>query len=474
MTIVNESGYKIFAIGTDVYSINRLFREDAKCAWYEGVHFLGGDEKSDFTGDLGDVGRNDVLHVWTAAALADLGKVSGNIVCDIVLEADIDLSGTSWTPIGQGMRSGSGLAEGGKSFSGTLDGNGKTVSNLTFSGAYGDDNAFGLIGVLNGGVVKDLTLANVSVNVTDGECVGAVAGLMINGATVSGVTVESGSVTAVRGNGGIVGRMTVSGTIENCNNHASITATSVTSGNVGGIVGAAYYTGIYADESQAMHITDCTNTGTVTAACMGAGGIVGLSSAYVSDCTNSGAVAGNGASIGGIVGEQQNYGAVTDCVNTANIVNTNTAAYGTGGIVGWIRYSGAVADYQTKAPIQVIGCSNSGTIDGGNDGGGIVGTLYDAGLVQNCLNEAERIQGETFAAGIVGNLQVWMSNDKPAEIPVPEGSSLERGALIVYNISTTTEDRITVNGACKDLFAYNNDSQVFFVGVNYTSTEDAE
>lgn len=67
-----------------------------------------------------------------------------------------------------------------------------------------------------------------------------------------------------------------------------------------------------------------------------------------------------------------------------------------------------------------------------------------------------------------------MSNDKPAEIPVPEGSSLERGALIVYNISTTTEDRITVNGACKDLFAYNNDSQVFFVGVNYTSTEDAE
>ena len=474
VTIVNESGYKIFAIGTDVYSINRLFREDAKCAWYEGVHFLGGDEKSDFTGDLGDVGRNDVLHVWTAAALADLGKVSGNIVCDIVLEADIDLSGTSWTPIGQGMRSGSGLAEGGKSFSGTLDGNGKTVSNLTFSGAYGDDNAFGLIGVLNGGVVKDLTLANVSVNVTDGECVGAVAGLMINGATVSGVTVESGSVTAVRGNGGIVGRMTVSGTIENCNNHASITATSVTSGNVGGIVGAAYYTGIYADESQAMHITDYTNTGTVTAACMGAGGIVGLSSAYVSDCTNSGAVAGNGASIGGIVGEQQNYGAVTDCVNTANIVNTNTAAYGTGGIVGWIRYSGAVADYQTKAPIQVIGCSNSGTIDGGNDGGGIVGTLYDAGLVQNCLNEAERIQGETFAAGIVGNLQVWMSNDKPAEIPVPEGSSLERGALIVYNISTTTEDRITVNGACKDLFAYNNDSQVFFVGVNYTSTEDAE
>lgn len=474
VTIVNESGYEIFAIGTDVYSINRLFREDAECAWYEGVHFLGGDGKSDFTGDLGDVGRNDVLHVWTAAALADLGKVSGNIVCDIVLEADIDLSGTSWTPIGQGMRSGSGLAEGGKSFSGTFDGNGKTVSNLTFSGAYGDDNAFGLIGVLNGGVVKDLTLANVSVNVTDGECVGAVAGLMINGATVSGVTVESGSVTAVRGNGGIVGRMTVSGTIENCNNHASITATSVTSGNVGGIVGAAYYTGIYADESQAMHITDCTNTGTVTAACMGAGGIVGLSSAYVSGCTNSGTVEGNGASIGGIVGEQQNYGAVTDCVNTANIVNTNTAAYGTGGIVGWIRYSGAVADYQTKAPIQVIGCSNSGTIDGGNDGGGIVGTLYDAGLVQNCLNEAERIQGETFAAGIVGNLQVWMSNDKPAEIPVPEGSSLERGALIVYNISTTTEDRITVNGACKDLFAYNNDSQVFFVGVNYTNTEDAE
>ena len=54
-----------------------------------------------------------------------------------------------------------------------------------------------------------------------------------------GVTV-SGAVVGHDGVGGIVGRLIISGTIEDCTNNASVTSTY---GGIGGIVGKAYYTG---------------------------------------------------------------------------------------------------------------------------------------------------------------------------------------------------------------------------------------
>ena len=107
--------------------------------------------------------------------------------------------------------------------------------------------------------------------------------MLTGGGTAENITV-SGSVSAKRGNGGIVGRMTVSGTISNCVNNATMVATG--GANLGGIVGAAYYTAA----GCVMNITNCTNYGTVTGSAGGVGGIVGLSSAHVSGCTNNAAV----------------------------------------------------------------------------------------------------------------------------------------------------------------------------------------
>lgn len=101
--------------------------------------------------------------------------------------------------------------------------------------------------------MTNLTLANVHITVNGGECVGGVVGLMVNGSTVSNIEMDVGSgITAVRGLGGIVGRMTISGTIENCVNEASINGSDA---NVGGIVGAAYYTAVGSE----MYITNCKN-----------------------------------------------------------------------------------------------------------------------------------------------------------------------------------------------------------------------
>lgn len=98
------------------------------------------------------------------------------------------------------------------------------------------------------------------------------------------------------------------GTVINCTNRAEISGTGA---NVGGIVGAAYYTA----EGREMRIENCVNTGIVTGTQGGVGGIVGLSSAVVDGCTNTAPVTGSGTSVGGIVGEQREYGCVTGCTN---------------------------------------------------------------------------------------------------------------------------------------------------------------
>ena len=361
----------------------------------------------------------------------------------VVLGDNIDLSlqDINWTPIGTGTRSGSGYT--GNAFKGTFDGRGFTISGLTIgatvSGANVDD-AYGLFGVIDGATVTNLTLANVHITVNGGECVGGVVGLMVNGSTVSNIEMDVGSgITAVRGLGGIVGRMTISGTIKNCVNEASINGSGA---NVGGIVGAAYYTAVGSE----MYITNCKNYGAVTCTAGVAGGIAGLSAANVSGCENHAVITGNGTDVAGIVAEQQNAGSVTNCVNNADITNTNSGAYGTGGIVGWLRYNGSTSDYARKNVIEVSGNVNHGKISGGNDGGGIVGTVYNAAVVTGNENYAESISGETFAGGIVGNLQFTET---------PLGDIPAKDVSISNNISTTPLENI--DAGCKGEYAYDNE-----------------
>ena len=362
----------------------------------------------------------------------------------VVLGDNIDLSlqGINWTPIGTGTRSGSGYT--GKAFKGTFDGRGFTISGLTIDATVAGvnvDDAYGLFGVIDGATVTNLTLANVHITVNRGECVGGVVGLMVNGSTVSNIEMDVGSgITAVRGLGGIVGRMTISGTIENCVNEASINGSGA---NVGGIVGAAYYTAVGSE----MYITNCKNYGAVTCTAGVAGGIAGLSAAKVSGCENHAVITGNGTDVAGIVAEQQNAGSVTNCVNNADITNTNSGAYGTGGIVGWLRYNGSTSDYARKNVIEVSGNVNHGKISGGNDGGGIVGTVYNAAVVTGNENYADSISGTTFAGGIVGNLQFTET---------PLGDIHAKDVSISNNISTTSLENIDAN--CKGQYAYDNTS----------------
>lgn len=368
----------------------------------------------------------------------------------VTLGSSITISG-EWTPIGNGTRSGKTYT--GNAFKGTFDGKGNSISGLTMTGTtVNEDHALGLFGVVDGGTVKNVTL-NVNYSVSNSECIGGVVGLLVNHGAVSGVTVN-GSMSAARGIGGVVGRMLVSGSITSSTNNASITGTSA-GGNVGGIVGAAYYT----ESGSSMTINGCANTGNVNGK-TGVGGIAGLSAADVSSCTNSGMVTGEGTSVGGIVGEQKMAGSVNGNTNTASVAN-NGGGYGTGGIVGWVRYNDTSANYGMRETIEVSNNSNSGSVTGGSDAGGIVGTVYYQATVQNNTNTAGVLSGTNFAAGIVGNYQAADSNQ--------HADFMTKKLTVTDNTSTTELTSISAN--CKDLFVYDNTQGAAGVTIANNSTE---
>lgn len=325
-------------------------------------------------------------------------------------------------------------------FKGTFDGKGYTITGLTIRTS--DNEYMGFIGMLDGGTVKNVKFASVSVNGKDD--VGTAVGRIINGGIVSGVQVLGGTVSGAKRVGGVVGSIKASGTVSDCTNAAVVTANDR---NAGGIVGSAYYT----ETGKQMYITNCVNNGAVTASGV-CGGIVSLSAANVSGNTNTAAV--KGTEVGGIVGEQKSYGSVTNNTNSGAVTNTSeNAAYGAGGIIGWLRYHGTseASAYEVSDIISVTGNKNSGSVTGGNDAGGIVGTVYNSAVIMNNKNTATSFSATTFAAGIVGNYQ---TTETPAET-APAQNKLTFGS---NNTSTATLDQI--NAPCKALLIYTNDNPI--------------
>ncbi len=122
----------------------------------------------------------------------------------VKLTADISMAGYDWTPICPTEASQTLFYPndqryyGGGMFTGTIDGGGHTIYDLSIDWSRGYDNlrsrmeAYGLIGFLRGGTVRDLGVRAV-IRVTDGSategdwlCVGGIAGFAQSGAVITG------------------------------------------------------------------------------------------------------------------------------------------------------------------------------------------------------------------------------------------------------------------------------------------------
>lgn len=310
------------------------------------------------------------------------------------MTANIDLGGEEnpWESIGKG----------GKSFTGTFDGAGHTISGLYLnSSSIGRaDRGAGLFtSVGQDGSVKNLTVEG-EINPTGLErsSIGGVVGVN-NGGTISSCTGSVDITGSVDSNvGGIVGS-SESGTIENCCNTGSINVTGSVDSNVGGIVGLAGNP----NGRVTVTVENCENTGKVTVGGKGLiGGIVGRANggSTVSNCRNSGDISVNkeGNSItGGIVGD--NYGAISRCNNTGAV----SADGATGGVAGQNVCS------QSGPNSIVENCYNTGAVSGSGDVGGVVGHNNNSekyvSKIKNCFSTGAVSSGNSSNVGsVVGQI----------------------------------------------------------------------
>lgn len=412
-------------------------------AWAKTGSIKGSTGETGAKGDKGDTGNagystyivdstNKTFDIYDVFGMISFNNYFANGFSyegwTVNLENDVDLANYTWTPIGTET----------SPFKGTFNGNDKTINHLALSST---DYFQGSIGVLDGGVVKNIKFENVNLSGVNKS--GCAVGEVINNGTVSYIAVNSGTIIGgTKTIGSCVGMIKAYGTVDHCTNHVDITSSGT---NVGGIIGAAYYT----EEGQEMYVKDNENYGKIIGG-HPAGGIVGLSTGNVSGNHNYADVKGTiGTSTGGIVGEQKSYGIVESNTNEGNVVNAD-GQYGVGGVIGWIRYHGSTetASYKVSVPIEVRKNVNKGSVSGGNDGGGIVGTIYNNALLVQNENYAATLSGITFAAGIVGNYQ---------DTETPANASITNAITLTGNTSTTTIENI--NAPSKDLILYNNDAE---------------
>lgn len=316
--------------------------------------------------------------------LQKIGAAGGySLDGDYHLTADIDLEGIAWEPIGTSS----------SRFTGTFDGQGHVISNLTITGTY---NCVGLFGYVGGTYYngqsgpynyttnfKNIGLENINIDVSSDSLI-----------------IKAGGIFGDNHRGYV--------TVSNCYVTGQMKAESMTA-YVGGLAG--YTTGY--NPTGWMTIKDSYNGVDVYAK--------GIS--YNEDGTSVfpfPIVEAGFATAGGLVGWGEDVYAATNCHNIGDVTSDSTGASSAGGILGF------GFTYELD---QVNLCSNRGNVKAisedktSNTGqrtnfayaGGIIG--YDSSneritTITSCYNEGDvsaelttdNTEVEIFAGGIGGRL----------------------------------------------------------------------
>lgn len=225
------------------------------------------------------------------------GKYDNRTNAVVSLEADLDLTGVEWTPIG--CTNDEGDVE--HYFSGKFYGNGHSISNIDYASMYGKEDIGGLFGFLGGAEISGLTLKGNIDDVGEGYVfLGTLAGYT-DGAKISDCISEvvfNNHDKYINGTFGLCG-YAENTVIEYCQNKGNITITNdVSSFYVGGIAGMVIGTS---------EIRYCSNSGDIKSYAPQTGGIAGQISgtAKIINCCSTGKLTplGKGTTdMGGIVG----------------------------------------------------------------------------------------------------------------------------------------------------------------------------
>ena len=353
---------------------------------------------------------------YQIANAEQLAAIAEHLNANFVLTQDIDLSGVSdWTAVGSFVPLGS---EGeaaetptsDRAFSGSLDGKGFTIKNLTLNKPTAV--AQGLFGCESNAKIKDLKLENVKVS--GNIMVGGLVGFA-----------HKGSIDNVD----IIGE--ASGNVISSNDNTS-SDPKLTPNMAGGVAGAG------ADAE----IKNCDVSVTVNIAAGGQNaGLVGggLEACSVSNCTATGKInaAENVLGVGGVAG--CDYAATEFTNNDANnvIINAGENAYLVGGILG---YTGRNSDSGN----EISGCDaeniNITLGNGAERAGGILGGGF---FNKNMSAMPVNPDSDMYEMYRVPASYVLKNSTASGQITAPEGISLGKIAGHSYK-SAITDCRSTV------------------------------
>ena len=308
---------------------------------------------------------------------------------------------------------------------------GCNASALVYASSY----TGGIAGYLESGKIAFCTTTNeATVGSSTGECVGGIAGFAggeitdcTNNAYTygtkniggiagysTGAIISSTNTVAVNATktnlGGIAGL--TEGSVKYCKNTGKISTNDANAGKVGGIAGVTYNA----------VITECMNSGAVTATGSFAGGIAGYAtSTEITNCIVTADTSANGTYAGGIFGFALE-GKTEKCVTAASV----TAKNNTAGAVGAIA-QGTVADcYYNSAEISKAVLSGTAANTSG-------------------LSAAELTSKDALAALDFTN--IWTINTLHAAYPILTAIPYHTLELSVSTEASCTEDG-QIKGMC--------------------------
>ena len=216
----------------------------------------------------GDGSQSNPYKIAIEANLAWLANTSSEWGKYFEQTNDLDWGNHVWNPIGKDKNS---------YFSGTYDGGGYVISNLSYNN--NTQSNVGLFGYINGATLTKITIASGSIY--GAGAVGGICGYAVN-STISFCTNVATIYGKMEQNGGICGYMENS-TITDCINYGLVSGSNFT----GGVLGRCKdNNGKTPPTNYDNYVINCVNVGQVFSFCATSGNIIGFNDNLAATITN--------------------------------------------------------------------------------------------------------------------------------------------------------------------------------------------
>jgi len=383
-------------------------------------------------------------NVYIVSDAGTLAGVKNNLTKKVVMVADVDMSGEEWTSI--------------DGFAGEFYGNGYAIKGLKAP----------LFGTITASVIKGVHLENVAITKAHNSgdlYYGALicnlnnAEAVVENCSASGSLVITGSYAAATNLGGLIGKMTATGTVSGLVNKVNIDiqATTTSAGHYAGCIGAG---------ESLSNVTNCVNLGSIkmsgsTGNSTWIGGVISKprgktdsnTATNISNCVNGckgdttkGSIIFSGSNTSGKqrIGGVALRGNLSYCYNYAEI-NYSCNASSSTVLIGGV---GSQIDAEV---MDMTSCTNYGPINATGSAknlwiGGVFSSAGGATLLTDCVNRGAITVGSEATASTTIQVGGIANNNQYARANLTFDNVTNYGKITVGKNSSVDASKYYIGG----------------------------